>query len=479
MTRRRPRSSCRRNWPPRRNLRSRDVTRELRRLRERWELARAGHGGLLTVSGTRGAGKSRLAAELAGEAHAGGASVLYIAGSGDADTDSGMLAAARTATHPTLVVVDDADRSGDRVFDSSPACDPTSTMRRCWCSRPARTPRRSPGWARAPRSSSVRWTARRSEPSPRATAAARPRLRGSPSSCSSPAAALPAASTSSPANGLGARRRDASAMSPSVRPWGRSELRALVLQLTGDVVELQLEARAKGGAPVTAAVICPYKGLAAFDVCDAPYFFGRQRLVGAARRPDRRLVAAGRSSDRRAAASPRRYGRACCPRSPAASCPAASTGRNVSSGRGSIRCARSKRGGVRLACDGRFVLAVDQFEEIFTACERRARARGVRRASSSAWPRTREHGVVVIALRADSDGCCAAYPKLFGSARCQPCACRAACGATSCAGRSRARPRRAGLHVEPALADALVADVEHEACALLRCCRRRCWSFWL
>ena len=26
-------------------------------------------------------------------------------------------------------------------------------------------------------------------------------------------------------------------------------------------------------------MVCPFKGLAAFDVADAPYFFGRERLI--------------------------------------------------------------------------------------------------------------------------------------------------------------------------------------------------------
>ena len=42
---------------------------ELGRLRERWEQVESGAGALVTLSGPPGMGKSRLAAELAGEVH--------------------------------------------------------------------------------------------------------------------------------------------------------------------------------------------------------------------------------------------------------------------------------------------------------------------------------------------------------------------------------------------------------------------------
>ncbi len=53
------------------------------RLRERWQAASAGDGGLVVLAGEAGVGKTRLAGRLAGEALAGGAMVLY----GRADED--------------------------------------------------------------------------------------------------------------------------------------------------------------------------------------------------------------------------------------------------------------------------------------------------------------------------------------------------------------------------------------------------------
>ena len=55
---------------------------ELDRLRERWEQVEAGAGALVTLSGPPGMGKSRLAAELAGEVHRSPAPILYASGGG-------------------------------------------------------------------------------------------------------------------------------------------------------------------------------------------------------------------------------------------------------------------------------------------------------------------------------------------------------------------------------------------------------------
>jgi DNA-binding SARP family transcriptional activator len=85
---------------------------ELEWLRERWRCARDGGGRLALVVGPHGMGKTRLAAELAGEVHRDGGAVMYAAGLGAPDVAVAVLAAARAARHPTLVVVDDVDRAG-------------------------------------------------------------------------------------------------------------------------------------------------------------------------------------------------------------------------------------------------------------------------------------------------------------------------------------------------------------------------------
>jgi DNA-binding SARP family transcriptional activator len=55
---------------------------ELAALVERWESARSGSGAVIEVTGGRGSGKTRIAAELAGAVHRRGAAVLTAAGTG-------------------------------------------------------------------------------------------------------------------------------------------------------------------------------------------------------------------------------------------------------------------------------------------------------------------------------------------------------------------------------------------------------------
>ena len=79
-------------------------------LRERWRSARGGLGRLVRITGPGGIGKTRLAAELASEVHRDGATVLFVSGAGAPDIAFTVLAAARAARHPALLVLDDADR---------------------------------------------------------------------------------------------------------------------------------------------------------------------------------------------------------------------------------------------------------------------------------------------------------------------------------------------------------------------------------
>ena len=112
------------------------------------------------------------------------------------------------------------------------------------------------------------------------------------------------------------------------------------------------------------------------------------------------------------------------------------------------------------------VLAVDQFEETFTACRDERRARRIHRRARAAARTGDGRGIVVLAVRADYYGRCAAYPELVDA--CSP--------PTTCWSGAMRRDElrravecpalRVGLRVEAELADALVADVEHEPGAL-------------
>ena len=169
------------------------------------------------------------------------------------------------------------------------------------------------------------------------------------------------------------------------------------------------------------------------------------------------------SSGRRGAASRRSCAPGCCPPWRAACCPAARTGRRCSCARASIRCASCAAPRRRSTRDRAMVLAVDQFEETFTACRdeqerarvrRRARRAPIAATASSCWrsaPTTTGAAPPIRSSRA----LLAAHHVLVGAMRRDELR------------RAVERPaQRAGLRVEPELTDALVADVEHEPGAL-------------
>ena len=68
-----------------------------------------------SCSARRGMGKTRLAAELAGEVHRDRAIVLHASGAGDPPAARAAISRAARARRPTLLVVDDVDRAGEEV----------------------------------------------------------------------------------------------------------------------------------------------------------------------------------------------------------------------------------------------------------------------------------------------------------------------------------------------------------------------------
>ena len=122
-------------------------------------------------------------------------------------------------------------------------------------------------------------------------------------------------------------------------------------------------------------VRCPFKGLAAFDVADAPYFFGRERLVA-------ELVARLVGASLLGVVGPSGSGKSSVVR--AGLLPALADGVLPSSAQWERLVMRPGEHPLReLATvttgrdgDRRVLLVVDQFEEIFTVCrdedERRA-----------------------------------------------------------------------------------------------------------
>jgi WD40 repeat protein/tRNA A-37 threonylcarbamoyl transferase component Bud32 len=264
---------------------------------------------------------------------------------------------------------------------------------------------------------------------------------------------------------------------------GRSDLSEVEAELTGKVINLQLvreQARALSGpatpARVAAEGICPFKGLASFEPVDADYFFGRERLVAEL---VARLVGAGflgivgpsgsgKSSVLRAGLLPALAGGVL---------PGSEGWRRLLLRPGERPLDELRRvlvSGVKdplaealdaLPANERLLLAVDQLEELFTACrsdvERAAFADTLARAATDPERRA----VVVVALRADFYGRFAAYPglaELLGANH-------VLVGPMQASELRRAvelPASRVGLRVEPELSDALVDDVEGEPGAL-------------
>jgi DNA-binding SARP family transcriptional activator/WD40 repeat protein len=244
---------------------------------------------------------------------------------------------------------------------------------------------------------------------------------------------------------LRARLADELGLDPSERTW---RVQAEILR--GDAAaEPPAERRPVGPA------VCPYPGLVPFDVADAPLFFGRERLLaeGMARLAAHRLLAvvgpsgSGKSSLARAgllARLARDHGTAV--RRPGAH--------------------PLTRLPARLAERGApFVLLVDQCEEAFTECaDAEERARFFDALTSAAADPAR-HVLIIVVLRADYYGRCAAHPALaeaLGRAQ-------VLVGPLGEAELRRAVERPAdltGLRVAEGLSDALVADVAGRSGAL-------------
>jgi WD40 repeat protein/tRNA A-37 threonylcarbamoyl transferase component Bud32 len=264
---------------------------------------------------------------------------------------------------------------------------------------------------------------------------------------------------------------------------GRSDLSEAEAELAGKVADLQLareQARALSDQTIPAGVaiegICPFKGLASFEPVDADYFFGRERLVAEL---VARLVGAGflgivgpsgsgKSSVLRAGLLPALAGGVL---------PGSEGWRRLLLRPGERPLDELRRVLVSGAKDplaealdtlpegARLLLAVDQLEELFTACrsdaERAAFADTLARAAADPDGRA----VVVVALRADFYGRIAAHSKLAELLGAN----QVLVGPMQASELRRAielPAGRVGLRVERELTDTLVDDVEREPGAL-------------
>ena len=428
----------------------------------RWDVARNGGGGaLVALAGPRGAGKTRLAAELARSVHRPGATILHASGPGPADSTLVMLRSARAATRPTLLVLDDADGAGTGVLGElarlAPQLDGVPVLVvACVRDAAALAPVEPVGVLELGPlgADAVREIAARYAPGV-------------------PADGVPADWLLEASGGVPRRvheaasqwaRREAARHVGAVADraeTGRAELRTLEAELAGGIAELeQRRTRFDPGRRDDTPVICPFKGLATFDAADARYFFGRERLVA-------EVVARLVGAPLLAIVGPSGSGKSSVMR--AGLLPALRAGVLPGSDKWSQVVIRPGRHPLReLAAglagvdgDSRTVLAIDQFEETFTVCddddERDEFVTELVRASED--PRRRY--VVLIALRADCYGSCAAYPDLAALIAQN----NVLVGAMVRDELRRAIEgpcERARLTVEPGLVDALVDDVDCE-----------------
>jgi WD40 repeat protein/DNA-binding SARP family transcriptional activator len=438
---------------------------ELVTLLERWDRARGGAGALVGLSGTRGIGKSRLAAEVAGEVHRRGALVLYAAGAGPPEAMSAGVARAREATRPTLLVVDDADQARPDVL---------AELREL-----ARVIRSVPVLALASGEDAHVLAGLGTDGvlglEPLDAAAVREiATLYAPGSAAEdvPAEWLLTASRGIPRRvheiaGEWARREAARRVGAVAgrAAAGRAELRSMEADLAGSVVDLQAagERLARVGAE-QAPVVCPFKGLAPFEGADAEYFFGRERLVA-------ELVARLVGTAALGVVGPSGSGKSSVVRAgllPALAdgvLPGSEEWTQVVIRPGEHPLDELRRAVTGVEADRKVVLGVDQFEETFTACrDEEERGEFISKLVRLVCDR-RGRGVVVLAIRADYYGRCAAYPRLSRLLAAN----HVLVGPMQRDELRRAVERpalRAGLRVEPELTDALVADVEDAPGAL-------------
>jgi WD40 repeat protein/DNA-binding SARP family transcriptional activator len=428
---------------------------ELAWLRAQWHAAQAGPGTVLALVGPHGIGKTRLAAELAQEAHRDGATVLYASGPpAIAALGPEQAGYAGDATRPVLVVADDAGgadslmalRGATLVLAIAEDLDALDGL--------------GPDAALALKrldTEAVR-------------AIAHTYVRDHPVE-DVPAPALLDASGGIPrrvhevartwARGEAARRVEAIAGPAAV---GRAELRSMEDELVGGIVQFQTTRELVEAADTDdGRVICPFKGLASFEADDAPYFFGRERLIA-------ELVARLVGAPLLGVVGPSGSGKSSVVK--AGLLPALAGGVLPGSERWQqvvMRPGEHPLGELHVALDGldagpRMVLAVDQFEETFTAC-RDAEERAAFVSELVQVARDRGGSLVILTIRADFYGRCAAYPELSRLLAAN----HVLVGALSHEELRQAvvyPARRVGLHVEPELADALVDDVADEPGAL-------------
>ena len=435
--------------------------RELERLREQWSLACRGAGRIVLVAGARGMGKTRLAGELAREVHSAGDKVLYLSGAGPREAAQAALTSARQARRRTLVVFDDVDPADQKQLDSldelvgdmaglpllvlATSEDPELAAHMSAGIPLVLTPLDLAGVEAIARLYVGGRDDSEVPVEPLAKASG-----GVPQHVHRAAAAWARAEAS---------RRLVVAADRAANE--RTGLRLAEDELEGSVVELQaLRAPAEPEDAERLVVTCPFKGLALFDVADAEVFFGRERLVAemAARLAGAPLMGiVGPSGSGKSSAL-----RAGLLASLAAGVLPGSERWAVALLRPGEHPLRALQRAVeQTAGDRRLVIAVDQFEEVFTACQDESERTEFVDSLVTYTHDSSRQSLVLVAVRADFYGRCATYPELS----------RLLGANNLLVGPMRRHElrraielpaRRAGLQVDSSLAEALIEDIEGE-----------------
>ena len=405
---------------------------ELAHLRRLWRRARAGAGASVVITGPPGIGKTRLVQELAEEVRRDGGAVAY----GQLEEFDG----------PTLLVLDDVAQP-PAVPPDRPVLAVATAVEAGGETLPLATLGRDEVAALARYHTGAR-------------AAVEP-----------PVDRLLAESGGVPARVH--RAAAAWARAVTTRRVGEAAARAsaehAAWQLAGDdvatqVVELQTVRERAQLAGSDALPECPFKGLASFDVEDAPVFFGREQVVAdmIARLTGTRLMGiVGPSGSGKSSAL--RAGLLAALRDGVL--PGSERWPQALIRPGTHPLAELERATAELPAGERWIVAVDQFEEAFTACRDTAERSAFVDALVACARDSRRRTLVLVAVRADFYGHCAHYPELS----------RLLGANQVLVGPMRRHElrraielpaRRAGLRVEPELVDALLADVEGEPGAL-------------
>jgi len=463
---------------------------EARRLRWAWRQARRGAGRGIVVAGPAGSGKTRLAAEPAAVAARDGAHVEYVSLLGSGSELPAVIARVVGGHKPALVVVDDleaasssdlaaigeaAEEMAARPFllvalvDGEPTDEVARLLR--LVAGPDGPIRLGPLDEPAIAAIIATYAADTADPAP--VWAIAQASRGLPAEVHALASGW--------AQGEVALRLGSAVTRAAA---GRRDLRQLEAEVASNVVDMQLareRLRLIGQAGADDPEACPFKGLVSFDVRDADVFFGRERLVaemvgrmtGSAFLGVVGPSGSGKSSAIRAGLVPALAAGALpgaeawtrvvlrpgsqpmreLDRALFAALPEGARGA-LSAGEDPLAAAASA-----LPAEARPLIVVDQFEELFTTTPDEA----VRERFIDVLVNAARAGqaTLIVAVRADFYGRCAAYPglaELLGSNH-------VLVGPMTAEEYHRAiegPARRAGLHIDRALVDALVVEVIDE-----------------